>query len=81
MAVENDNNEAGGPVGGAGNQHNDWGHSQVGEAAQSGAAAPAAQSRLDDVVGTDTGKDMPATDAAAADNAALPEVTGQHLQE
>jgi hypothetical protein len=34
-------------VGGAGNQHNDWGHSDVGGANR--------QSALDDVVGSDTG--------------------------
>lgn len=34
-------------VGGAGNQHNDWGHSEVGGGNR--------QSALDDVVGSDTG--------------------------
>jgi hypothetical protein len=37
-------------VGGAGNQHNDWGHSEV------GAGNRQSESRLDDVVGTDTGR-------------------------
>jgi len=35
--------------GGAGNQHNDWGHSEV------GAGNRQSESRLDDVVGSDTG--------------------------
>ena len=34
-------------IGGAGNQHNDWGHSDVGN--------KQSDSRLDDVVGSDTG--------------------------
>jgi len=36
-------------IGGAGNQHNDWGHSDV------GAGNKQSESRLDDVVGSDTG--------------------------
>jgi hypothetical protein len=37
-------------IGGAGNQHNDWGHSEV------GAGNRQSESRLDDVVGSDTGR-------------------------
>jgi hypothetical protein len=37
----------GADIGGAGNQHNDWGHSEVGN--------KQSDSRLDDVVGSDTG--------------------------
>jgi hypothetical protein len=37
-------------IGGAGNQHNDWGHSDV------GAGNRQSESRLDDVVGSDTGR-------------------------
>jgi hypothetical protein len=36
--------------GGPGNQHNDWGHSEV------GAGNRQSESRLDDVVGSDTGR-------------------------
>jgi hypothetical protein len=41
--------KAGEDIGGAGNQHNDWGHSDV------GAGNKQSESRLDDVVGSDTG--------------------------
>ena len=43
----------GADIGGAGNQHNDWGHSDVGN--------KQSDSRLDDVVGSDTG--VPAEEA------------------
>jgi hypothetical protein len=50
MTVEKQGKQAqgGADIGGAGNQHNDWGHSDVGGSKQS-------ESRLDDVVGSDTG--------------------------
>jgi hypothetical protein len=41
--------QGGADIGGAGNQHNDWGHSDV------GAGNRQSESRLDDVVGSDTG--------------------------
>jgi hypothetical protein len=44
-------------AGGSGNQHNDWGHSDV------GAGNKQSESRLDDVVGTDTGHGLPAEEA------------------
>ena len=48
MAIQNEPKEPKGAdiVGGAGNQHNDWGHSDVGGNRQAA---------LDDVVGSDTG--------------------------
>jgi hypothetical protein len=59
MATQNEAKESKEPqganiVGGAGNQHNDWGHSDVGGNKQSGGEAQS-RSRLDDVVGSDTG--------------------------
>jgi len=50
MTIDNGPKEPKGSadIGGAGNQHNDWGHSDVGGNRQS-------DSRLDDVVGSDTG--------------------------
>lgn len=51
MSVQNGPKERKGvDVGGAGNQHNDWGHSEV------GAGNRQSESRLDDVVGSDTGR-------------------------
>ena len=49
MNTQNEANapKGGADTGGAGNQHNDWGHSEVG--------AGNKQSQLDDVVGSDTG--------------------------
>ncbi|MGJ7917115.1 hypothetical protein ACI48D_16785 [Massilia sp. LXY-6] len=51
MSTKNEAKEAkgGADIGGAGNQHNDWGHSDV------GAGNRQSESRLDDVVGSDTG--------------------------
>ncbi len=48
MTMQNEPKEpkGGADIGGAGNQHNDWGHSDVGGNKQS---------TLDDVVGSDTG--------------------------
>jgi hypothetical protein len=50
MTMQNEAKEPKGAdiVGGAGNQHNDWGHSDVGGNKQS-------STPLDDVVGSDTG--------------------------
>jgi hypothetical protein len=60
-------------VGGSGNQHNDWGHSDV------GAGNKQSESRLDDVVGSDTGRlseeagelqtGMPGTESLSTGNA------------
>jgi hypothetical protein len=49
MNTENEGKrpKAGEDIGGAGNQHNDWGHSDLGN--------KQSESRLDDVVGSDTG--------------------------
>jgi hypothetical protein len=51
MSTQNEAKQpkGGADIGGAGNQHNDWGHSDV------GAGNKQSESRLDDVVGTDTG--------------------------
>lgn len=51
MSTQNDPKDAkrNSDIGGAGNQHNDWGHSDV------GAGNRQSESRLDDVVGSDTG--------------------------
>jgi hypothetical protein len=75
MTIQNEQNKPNEPegtdiVGGAGNQHNDWGHSDVGGNQQSGnqqsgseqsAGGEQTASRLDDVVGSDTG--VPAEEA------------------
>lgn len=52
MSTRNEAKQAkpGEDIGGAGNQHNDWGHSDV------GAGNKQSESRLDDVVGSDTGQ-------------------------
>lgn len=60
MATQNGSNDRKAPqgadvVGGAGNQHNDWGHSDVGEGSKQSTTEGQSQSRLDDVVGSDTG--------------------------
>jgi hypothetical protein len=49
MQDEPKKTKGGADIGGAGNQHNDWGHSDV------GAGNRQSESRLDDVVGSDTG--------------------------
>ena len=68
-------------IGGAGNQHNDWGHSEV------GAGNKQSESRLDDVVGADTGRPSEeagelqtgfgGTESLSTGNAGVPESGGR----
>lgn len=71
-------------TGGAGNQHNDWGHSEV------GAGNRQSESRLDDVVGVDTGRPSEeagelqtgfgGTESLSTGNAGVPESGGRRTR-